>query len=533
MRRLTRALLISILTASAVFVSSFLVLASGSALNNVVLIDNDFSSTDLSAFKLKGNWSVKNGALYTGNGSGSAYLVYDIPEQYKGMNYQVDVDFIGHTSTGGILIGAEGKGLSSNPTAFLGFDCFIGPDGRQAALGCYNAKGGWGGNVVVSDSLVTKKDIHLTVRVVGDNLTYTVTSLDGKTKYFSISYDLGTNNTATADDIYTSFGKTIGLRKFYSDSGYFDNFKFTVFVDDVLPEMNESIGFCGVDFQASGLKNDGDAVSGVGAMLSAEKLDADFAASVLLKPAGVSKLFFGMKDEKNGYAFVINKDEETASLYQIDDGKYIWLGSKNTPVGDGVYLTSVSVNKKVARVLFDALSQGKDAFYTFELSLKTYKSGKFGVWLEGGEVSSLSVTDSVGKVGETYKNPVNTGADPALLNYNGTYYLYHRIQSGNNIFQMYTSPNLVDWVARDVVFTHKPDEYKNQVSGYMSPIPFYYDGVFYLFFTGKTAEGEARIYCASSNSPYGPFEYKNGEKPLHNVKEIYGLLFWTMTVSCI
>ena len=45
----------------------------------------------------------------------------------------------------------------------------------------------------------------------------------------------------------------------------------------------------------------------------------------------------------------------------------------------------------------------------------------------------------------------------------------------------------------------------------MSPIPFYYEGVFYLFFSGHTATGEAYIFYAVSDSPYGPFEYKDGE----------------------
>ncbi|MBQ2733736.1 MAG: family 43 glycosylhydrolase, partial [Clostridia bacterium] len=501
-------------------------LALTSGTNDIVLVDNDFSSSDLSQYKLKGNWRVVGGMLRTLGTGGSAYLVYEIPEEYEGMSYQIDVDFFAHTSTGGILIGAEGSGIAKTPTAFSGFDAFLGPDGTQAALGCYNAQGGWGGNVAVSDySVVPKGDVHLRVRVVGDNITYTVTSLDGETEYFGISYDLGTGATAATDDIYSNYGRKVGLRKFHNDQGAFDNFKVKIFVDDVLPEMTESITLGGIGFASKGLALEGDKVSGNGAMLSKDKLDADFTASLMLKPEGVSKLLFGMKDEKNGYSFEIDKDEETVALYQITDGRYECLGTKNVPVGDGTYLATVSVDKKVAKVLFDSLSQGSDAFYTFELGVSKYRAGSFGIWLEGGEASALSVAAVPEGSGETYVNPVNPGADPALIYHEGTYYLYHRIQAGNDIFRVYTSANLVDWVERDAVFTHKPEKYKNLVSGYMSPIPFYYDGVFYLFFTGKTPAGDARIYCASSDSPYGPFEYKDGEKPLHNVKEIYGYPF--------
>lgn len=487
-----------------------------------VLIDNDFSKTDLSGFQLKGNWQVSGGELSTAEGSGSAYLVYEIPDHYKGKSFQVDVDFVGHTSTGGILIGATGNGFTGTPSGFWGFDGFIGPNGDLAALGCYNATGGWGGNIQVSDPMLMVADLHLTARVVGNNLTYLVTSLDGETQYFGISYDLGTG-TQNAN-AYTAFDGKIGLRKFYTDRGAFDNFKLTVFEDDVLPTLNRSLQLGEVGFRSSGIRKSGETVSGSGAMLTEKLLPADFKAEVLLKPEGVSKLLFGMTDSKNGYAFEINKPRETVALYQIKDGAYIWLASKKMPVGDGPYLTSVSVHEKIATVVFDAFSQGEGAFPTFELNLAGYAAGRFGVWLEGGTVSSLAVTDSVGKDGETYRNPVNTGADPALLFHDGTYYLYHRITSGNNIFRVYTSPNLVDWLARDVVFAHKPDEYSALITGYMSPIPFYYDGIFYLFFSANIG-GESRILYATSDSPYGPFEYKNGEKPLHSVAEIYGYPF--------
>ncbi|MBQ7011824.1 MAG: family 43 glycosylhydrolase [Clostridia bacterium] len=530
MKRVLRLLLIAIICAASVLPcfsdNGIALAATGDAVasNGTVLVDNDFSSSDLSLFRKKGNWKVENGVLATGTGSGSAYLVYEIPEKYEGLPFQIDVDFVGHTSTGGILIGGEGSGLSKNPTAFLGFDCFIGPDGKQAALGCYTAQGGWGGNVAVSDAIVTARDLHLRVRVVGTNLTYTVTSADGEKQFFGISYDLGTGATAATDKIYSSFGREVGLRKFYTDRGSFDNFKLTVYTNDTLPSMNGTVDFGGISFAANGLTKIGEAVSGHGAMLTAEKQESEFKAELMLTPKGISKLFFGMTDEENGYAIVINKEEECVSLFRIKDGAYTCLGSKNVPVGDGSYLTSVSVKRKLATVTFDSLSEGEDAFPAFELYLNNYRAGKLGLWLEGGKAEGLKVSDCTKKTGELYKNPVTSGADPAPLFHNGTYYLYYRIQSGNDIFKVYTSSNLVDWVEGNVVFTHK-SSYKNQVSGYMSPIPFFYDGLFYLFFSGKDASGNAHIYCASSDSPYGPFEYKNGEKPLHSAREIYGYPF--------
>ena len=482
----------------------------------VVLYENDFSDDDLSAFTKKGSWQIIDGKLTLGSGSRSAFLTYAIPDEYADMNFQVDVDFIGHTSTGGILIGGTGDGLIQTAPAFLGYDCFIGTNGKKAALGCYTEKGVWSGNIVASSDLVTAKDIHLSVRVVDDELTYQVTSLDGKITYYGVTYERGTSSR----DVYDAFGGTVGLRKFYSDRGAFDNFRLTVFVDDVLPVMTESLDFVGVSFNASGLQKSGSAISGSGAMLTKTALSENFTAEVTLTPVDVSKLFFGMDDSGNGYAFEIRKKDQTVALYQIKDGKYICLGRKNMPVGEGAYLTSVSVHDHVVTAVFDAFSQGEDAFFTFELERKDYTAGKFGIWLEGGKVEALSITESVGKAGDTYTNPVNVGADPDVLFYEGTYYLYHRISDGNNVFRVYTSLDLVHWTAKNVVFTHKPGAYTT--SSYMSPNVFYYDGMFYLFYAAKNAEGSNRLYCATSDSPYGPFEHKNGQKPLHDAAEIGG-----------
>ncbi|MBQ9133354.1 MAG: family 43 glycosylhydrolase [Clostridia bacterium] len=507
MRKVMRFLLTSIL---------FVMLTVTLHAKEVVVYENDFSSDDFSAFTKKGSWQVTDGMLSLGNGSGSAFLTYAIPEEYAGMNFQVDVDFFGHTSTGGILIGGTGDGLAATAPEFLGYDCFIGTNGKKAALGCYNAQGVWSGNIVASSDVVTAKDIHLSVRVVDNELTYTVTSPDGTTQYYGVTYEHGTST----KDVYDAFGGTIGLRKFYSDRGTFDNFRLTVFVDDVLPTMNEKVELDGVSFNAVGLQKSGSAVSGSGAMLTTASMQENFTAEVMLTPVGVSKLFFGMDDSGNGYAFEIHKKDETVALYQIKDGKYICLGRKNAPIGDGSYLASVSVYENVATAIFDTFSQGEDAFFTFELKLKEYTAGKFGVWLEGGKIETLSIMDSQGKTGDTYTNPVNTGADPDVLFYDGTYYLYHRISNGNNIFRVYTSPDLVHWLPRDIVFTHKPGEYT--ASSYMSPNVFYYDGLFYLFYAAKNASGSNRIFCAYSESPYGPFEHKNGQVPLHNVPEIGG-----------
>ncbi len=482
----------------------------------VVVYENDFASTDLSAFTMQGSWQVVDGKLSLGSGSGSAYLLYNIPEAYAGMSFQVDVDFIGHTSTGGILIGGSGTGLTAVAPEFLGYDCFIGTNGKKGALGYYSAQGVWGGNIVASSDIIQAKDLHLSVRVEGNELTYTVTSLDGKTTYYGVNYTIGSNS----KDIYSAFDNIVGLRKFYSDRGSFDNFRVTVYTEDVFPTMPKTTKLDGTDFTYGGLQASSNTLSGSGALCSKEALPENFTVQTMLTPVGVSKFYFGMDAENDGYAFVIDKSNETVSLYQIKDGTSTCLGRKNLPVGDDSYLVTVSVLNKIATVVFDAFSQGEDAFFTFELSLSDYKAGKFGILLDGGTLADLSIFEPVAETGETYRNPLGVGADPDVLFHEGTYYRYHRVSDGNNVFRVYTSSDLVHWTTRNVVFTHKPGEYTT--SSYMSPNVFYYDGLFYLFYAAKNSAGSNRIYCAISDSPYGPFTHPNGQKPLHEVAEIGG-----------
>ncbi|MBQ8837055.1 MAG: family 43 glycosylhydrolase [Clostridia bacterium] len=500
------------------FVTALLALMFISAnAKEVVVYENDFSFDYLDEFTSNGSWVVSDGVLKTGTGTGTAYLYYDIPDVYDGCNYRVDVDFIGHTSTGGISIGAAGDTVTGTPSLFHGFDCFTGGNGKKAALGCYKADGSWSGNIVVGSDIITASDIHFSVEVYDNELTFTVTSLDGKTTYYGVTYTLGTNTTR---DIYSAFTGNIALRKFYTDKGAFDNLKVTVYEEDELPSLGKTVDLDGFGFKSSnGLKLSSGAVSGSGAMLTQSALADNFKASLTLTPENNSKVFFGMKDNNNGYAFEINRTRETVAFYQITNGEYIRLGVKNAPVYDGEHTVTVEVTDSVATVTFDAFFEGEDAFKSFDFKLTDYAGGKFGVWLEGGNVKNLSVTETDGITGETYTNPVAWGADPDVLFYDGTYYLYNRIHSGNDIFRVYTSPDLVRWTARSAVFSID-DSFTT--TGYMSPNVFYHDGIFYLFYAAKNTDGKNRLFYATSDSPYGPFTHKNGQTALHDVSEIGG-----------
>ena len=354
----------------------------------VVVYENDFSFDDLSELTLNGSWTVENGELRLGSGSGAGRIIYEIPAQYSGCRYKIEVDFINHTSTGGIMVGATGSNLSATPKEFHGYDCFLGNNGKKAALGTYKADGSWMGNFQVSGDVVTAADVHLSVEVCGDELKYNVTSLDGKTNYFGISYKIGTSS----KDIYSEFSNTIGLRKFYTDKGVFDNFKVTVFVDDEIPTLSKKLDLDGFEFKSNGLKLSNNTVSGKGAMLSSSPLTENFKASVMLTPNNSTKVLFGMKDNQNGYAFEIDKNNEEIAFYQITEGKYIRKGVKQMPIYDGEHLVSVEVTDGIAIVTYDAFFEYEESFKTFDFRLDGYTAGKYGFILDGAKVKELTIT---------------------------------------------------------------------------------------------------------------------------------------------
>ena len=442
---------------------------------------DDFSLNDA-------QWTVEDGKLCTTSGSGSAILTYDIPAAYAGMDFDVDVDFIGHTSTGGILIGGEFDGMPAQPTTFFGYDCFTGSDGSKAALGLYNQNGAWNGNIVVGQSDINTVDLHLTVAVRGNTLTYRVFTLDGSTQYFGTSYTIG----VVDRDIYTAMGGKVGLRKFFSDGGAFDNFTLTVY-PDVLPGE-----------------------------LSKADAPQDFSMRCSVVPENRTVLFFGMQDTKNGFAAVLNQPYETVGLYAIQNGTYALLAEKKCPIPSEARSFKVSVIGQIAYVYYqdNLLVDFEEDYPKIEFPLDDYAAGKTGYAVAGGTVSDLTVSaEELSTVTDGYLNPVTVGADPDVLFYEGTYYLYNRATSGSSIFRASISPDLVHWTTKTIVFT-KEESYT--ATGYMSPNVFYHDGVFYLFYAAKNPSGDSRLYCATSDSPLGPFTHKRGQVPLHEVSEIGG-----------
>lgn len=482
-----------------------------------VIYENDFSNMSLESFKTEDEWYVSNGVLTLKSGSGSAYISYTIPEEYVGKKLRIEVDFLEFDSTGGITVGATGGTLAAKATDFFGYEGFTSSTGVKGAFGCYDSNGEWGGLVAVGSENIDVSDVHMTVDIFENTVVYKITSLDRKTKFFGIEYVIGESSL----DVYNTFNGVFGLRRFYNGSGVFDNFKIIAIEDDEMPAMSKILTLGGVAYKASkNLFVTNNTLRGTGAMLTYNDLERNARVELKLIPVGVSKFFFGLDNLGNGFAFEIHKELQTVSLYRLEKYAYSLIGSRNIPIGDTAYSVYIDVFGDCATATFDVYSEGEDAFPTFDISLEGYSGRRFGFWLEGGSVKEISIGESLVQADtETYTNSLMKGADPDVLYYDGTYYYYRRYHSGDNIFILYTSPDLVNWTERNVVFAHDPSY---ETSSYMSPNVFYFDGMFYLFYAAKNASGQNRVYYATADTPYGPFTHKNGQVPIHDVTEIGG-----------
>lgn len=497
----------------------FLCLAASA--REVVIYENGFDDASaLSDFTVRGSWSVKNGAADLAAGkSSSGCLTYKIPSEHRGKKYKLEVDFLGQSGMGGLLIGAEGEGLSPTPSYFFGYTASVAASGTKGMFAYFNEKGGWGDTLRTGLDTFDDKDVHLCAVVdpAKGEILFTIKPQDGSRELFAMTYCL---QTTESERIYTAFSDTVGIRRAYAAKGVFDNFRISVFEDDVIPALDGSVTLSGLAFAASADAAVTDGALTAGTVLSDADFGsaADFAADI--RCGSRMLLYFGMRDAQNGFAAEVNRAEETVVLYAIRDGAFTWLGERHVPVTDDFCRLRARVRDEVVSVWYDCYEVNDDLYPLIELERKGAVAGRFGVLCEGGATKNFTVTGAgEAYAGATFVNPVCYGADPDVLYYDGVYYLYIRKVVGDAPFVVYTSTDMVNWTERGGIYTWQ----KGWSSKYhfMSPNVFYYDGMFYLLFQAwnNDTEQSARLFYASAKSPLGPFE---GCTMLHDVHEIGG-----------
>lgn len=499
---------------------TFLLCFAASA-KEVVIYENSFDGASaLSDFTVRGNWSVKNGTANLAAGkSSSGCLTYKIPQKYRGKKYKLEVDYLGQSGMGGLLIGADGEGLSPTPSYFFGYTASVAASGTKGMFAYFNEKGGWGDTLRTGLDTFDEKDVRLTAVVdpAKREILFTIKPQDGSRELFAMTYCLQTTEN---EMIYTSFSDTVGLRRAYTAKGSFDNFRVSVYEDDVMPAMGGSVTLSGLAFAASADAAVSDGTLTAGTVLSAADFGsaADFAADIRCERRML--FYFGMRDAKNGFAAEVNRAEETVVLYAVRDGAFVWLGERHVPVTDDFCRLRARVRDEVVSVWYDCYEASDDLYPLIELAQDGAAAGRFGVLCDGGEAKNFTVTGAgEAYAGKTFVNPVCYGADPDVLYHDGVYYLYIRKVVGDYPFTVYTSTDMVNWTERGGVY--KWQKGWSSKHHFMSPNVFYCDGMFYLLFQAwnNDTDKSARLFYASAKSPLGPFE---GCTMLHDVHEIGG-----------
>ena len=265
-----------------------------------------------------------------------------------------------------------------------------------------------------------------------------------------------------------------------------------------------------------------------------------FEAEIRLKKAGEAGLYFRTVSKNGvnwlvGYAFTVNVEKHTITLTKVSNGDHVMntLGVVKYPFERDVwYKIAVVVSGKNTRLYFNNFKYDLEPYPKFDLELGYFMKGTAGLAFGDGVAEFRGVkleenNEPALDPDESYKNPILYGADPDIMFYDGTYYLYYTDTADMHLFQCYTSKDLIHWSEPHVIF-HGEDGWGN--NEYMSPNVVHKDGWFYMFYASHTAPDangrrRAQVTYATSRSPLGPFKAEN-KVPLHtDVQEIGGAPF--------
>lgn len=156
-----------------------------------------------------------------------------------------------------------------------------------------------------------------------------------------------------------------------------------------------------------------------------------------------------------------------------------------------------------------------------------FTSGSVGMrnWLSHVSYKNAAVrnyTETQLSAEDSYTNPIlNMCADPDILYYKGTYYLYPTNAGDENDDQgikVYTSTDLVHWTDKGWAFK-KGDGWGD--SNFWAPDTIERDGTFYMYYVANE-----ELCVATSDSPLGPYT-QDVKEPMHSdVKEIDAHVFF-------
>lgn len=232
---------------------------------------------------------------------------------------------------------------------------------------------------------------------------------------------------------------------------------------------------------------------------------------IKLKLTGITTggIYFKYRDADHKYALSFDLKKEKIRLSCYNGNDITTVKAVSYPLKKNEELSvRIAFRNAVLKIFIDDFSE--NAFPTFDVPIKMY--GNKGLVLDCGN-GTLSFTDvQISEytyslsASEQYLNPIATGADPYILQYNGKYYLYST-NAPMEGYKVSESSDLVHWTDKGLCLK-KGDVHGTPTNsaGFWAPEVYYLDGRFYMFYTV-----EENIGVAVADSPLGPFKkYSDG-----------------------
>lgn len=269
--------------------------------------------------------------------------------------------------------------------------------------------------------------------------------------------------------------------------------------------------------------------SGVGNKFISKKQDVeDFTSSVTVTTTSETKKFSNLNDAGlifrangieegadyfNGYYFGIDLKEQQVFLKKGDVNLSVWteIATKHVAIEQETdYRLTVQV---AGNHIIGYINQEEDSYPVIDVVDEEFTSGEIGLLVNQLDVTfadfSVDNFEALAVEGETYLNAIlPEAADPDVLYWNGTYYLYPTTPATNiGGIKVYTSTDLVNWTDKGMAMTAGEDNWGE--SGFWAPDLIERDGKFYMYYTANE-----RLCVSVSDSPLGPFKQIN-YGPMH------------------
>ncbi len=235
---------------------------------------------------------------------------------------------------------------------------------------------------------------------------------------------------------------------------------------------------------------------------------------------------FNSKEEVSYYVLSPNQIKNGLTFTRVgSDGRKTILDTYKYKFTEGeFYRIKAVVFNGSLKVYIVSAGEEFGAYPVIDLPFDKFRPSVIGFDCTKGEckVKNIQLRENDVKLsGNSYTNPIASGADPFVLCHEGVYYLY----STNAPMQGYkvsVSTDLKTWTDKGFCLVSE-DVYgePNGNAGFWAPEVYYYNNQFYMIYT--VAE---RLGVAVADSPLGPFKSPKQSFLNNDKREIDGHLFF-------